>query len=54
MAGTLPVRATGSADTWQEQSVTLSRRPAGVHTLYLVAKGGARVASLDWLKVGSD
>ena len=51
VAGTLAVRDTGSADTWQEQSVTLSRRLTGVHTLYLVAKGGPEVARVDWLTI---
>ncbi|MEU6253976.1 discoidin domain-containing protein [Streptomyces sp. NPDC047043] len=50
-AGTLPVHATGSDGTWQEQSVTLSRALAGVHTLYLVAKGGPQVARVDWLTI---
>ncbi|WP_405656967.1 discoidin domain-containing protein [Streptomyces sp. NBC_00079] len=50
VAATLPVHATG-ATTWQEQSVTLPHRETGVHTLYIVAKGGPRVASLDWLTI---
>ncbi|MFJ8025547.1 discoidin domain-containing protein [Streptomyces sp. NPDC096311] len=50
VAATLPVHATGST-TWQEQSITLPHRLTGVHTLYLVAKGGPRVASLDWLTI---
>ncbi|MEU6146768.1 discoidin domain-containing protein [Streptomyces sp. NPDC047081] len=53
VAATLPVRSTGSVDTWQEQSVTLPRRLSGVHSLYLVAKGGPRVARLDWLTIRS-
>ncbi|MFC8513059.1 carbohydrate-binding protein [Streptomyces sp. NPDC057257] len=51
VAATLPVRAPGSADTWEERSVTLSRRLTGVHSLCLVAKGGPRVARLDWLTI---
>jgi hypothetical protein len=51
LAATLPVHATGSADTWQEQSVPLSRTVTGTHTLYLMAKGGPRVAALDWLTI---
>jgi len=51
VAADLPVRSTGSADTWQKQSVTLPRRLTGIHTLYLVAKGGPQVAALDWLTI---
>lgn len=51
LAGALPVRDTGGADTWQEQSVTLPHAVTGTHDLYLVAFGGHRVAALDWLTV---
>ncbi|MFI7298875.1 carbohydrate-binding protein [Streptomyces sp. NPDC050121] len=47
-AAVLPVAADGG---WQEQSVTLKREITGTHDLYLVAKGAARVAALDWLTI---
>ncbi|SHH37936.1 carbohydrate-binding protein [Streptomyces sp. 3214.6] len=48
LAAVVPVAADGG---WQEQSVTLKREITGTHDLYLVAKGAARVAALDWLTI---
>ncbi|MFD1922437.1 carbohydrate-binding protein [Streptomyces beijiangensis] len=49
LAVTLPVKDTGGADTWQEQSVHLTHSVTGAHDVYLVAKGGHRVAAVDRL-----
>ncbi|MFE9819240.1 carbohydrate-binding protein [Streptomyces sp. NPDC005773] len=49
VVGVLPVRATGGADTWQEQSATLPHTVTGAHDVYLVAAGGEETAAVDWL-----
>ncbi|WP_238432025.1 discoidin domain-containing protein [Streptomyces cavernae] len=50
LAGVVSLRG---GDDWREQTVTLERRVAGVHDLYLVARGGRQVAALDWLTIRS-
>ncbi|MFJ2089263.1 carbohydrate-binding protein [Streptomyces sp. NPDC087901] len=49
IVGVLPVRATGGAGTWQEQSVKLLHTVTGAHDVYVVAAGGAKTAAIDWL-----
>ncbi|WP_328897473.1 carbohydrate-binding protein [Streptomyces sp. NBC_00236] len=43
------MRATGGADTWQEQSAKLPHTVTGAHDVYLVAAGGEKTAAVDWL-----
>lgn len=49
IVGLLPVRSTGGADTWKEQSVKLLHTVTGAHDVYLVAAGGEKTAAVDWL-----
>ncbi|MFJ8822993.1 carbohydrate-binding protein [Streptomyces sp. NPDC102467] len=50
VVGTLPVAGTGSADSWQERSVTLRAPVSGTHDVYLVGAGGGGhgVVAVDW------
>lgn len=52
IVGVLPVRATGGADTWQEQSAKLLHTVTGAHDVYVVAAAGPRTAAVDWLTFG--
>lgn len=49
VAATVPLA--GTDGEWREQSVALRREVTGTHDLYAVAKGGPRVAALDWLTI---
>ncbi|MDX2548607.1 discoidin domain-containing protein [Streptomyces sp. WI04-05B] len=49
VAAVVPLTDTGGE--WRERSVALRREVTGTHDLYLVAKGGVRVAALDWLTI---
>lgn len=47
--GTVTVPNTGGWTTFQEVTTPI-QRSSGVHNIYLVAKGGAGVANIDWLQ----
>lgn len=47
--GTVTVPNTGGWTTFQEVTTPI-QRSSGVHDLYLVARGGAGVANIDWLQ----
>jgi|GEM_PF-1176823 len=47
--GTVTVPSTGGWTTFQEVTTPI-QRSSGVHDLYLVARGGAGVANIDWLQ----
>ncbi|WP_258098942.1 family 43 glycosylhydrolase [Marinoscillum pacificum] len=40
LIGTVEVEATGSAQTWQEQTIEISQNVEGVHDLYFIFRGG--------------